>query len=218
MLFTFKNSDNSTNLIHLCHKYKCREYLQFVAYYFYKICYIPNSSNSSQHYQTLKQYAWRVISHCAMRSTTLFIVNFNFPLSCHQLIICQIDTLQGMYMTTVMELYCYTCRYSTCWNNILMRANSWKKCVQQSYLPKACAGATWWYINITTGSKIAESWCQYFVRPWQQKLQLIWQDIFIRMQPMPWWMGFVQIFRKVPEDVQWSTLAVSKFYVKKKQY
>ena len=31
-------------------------------------------------------------------------------------------------------------------------------------------------------------------------------------------MNFVQIFRKVPEDVQWLTLAVSNFYFKRKQY
>ena len=33
-----------------------------------------------------------------------------------------------------------------------------------------------------------------------------------------WCMDFVQIFRKVPECVQWFTLAVADYYVKRKRY
>ena len=42
-------------------------------------------------------------------------------------------------------------------------------------------------------------------------------SIFIRMHPSLWLMDFVQIFREVPGYVQWFTLGVSHFYVKRKQ-
>ena len=35
------------------------------------------------------------------------------------------------------------------------------------------------------------------------------------MHPSLWWMDFVQIFREVPEYVQWFTLGVSNFYVQR---
>ena len=33
--------------------------------------------------------------------------------------------------------------------------------------------------HVTTGSQITlwDTWCQYSVRPWEQKLQIIWQAI-----------------------------------------
>ena len=37
------------------------------------------------------------------------------------------------------------------------------------------------------------------------------------VHPSLWLMDFVQIFREVPEYVQWFTLGVSNFYVKRKQ-
>ena len=54
--------------------------------------------------------------------------------------------------------------------------------------------------------------------PESKSYNLLWQAIFIQINPRLWLMNFVQIFRKVPEEVQRLTLAVWNFDFKRKQY